>query len=483
MATLVCDVENVLRQPVKDGVVRISSAGVTYEGSHVVVPEFRESALVNGSVTFLNVSSGPLVVQVFWDLNRTATMRVVVPEVDRVSLGELLLARHDSEPVVVARVVDNARRASEAAAEALAAAARAGSGATSAAESATSAGFSATEASRVAQQVSASVSEAAASAAAAGRSAEDAAGSVTEASALVKRAEVAAGKAESEAAGAGVSATAAAGDAARAKASADSAAGVLATTVAEASDRLQAAVASDAGAAKQAATDASRSAGAAESSRLAAQTHAKEAEGFANAARIGIPDGSVEKTMLAPSLVAEIDSKGVLSPGSISRDLLDSGVVSELDSKASKADLDKLDQYVPSTDVDVQATGGKVVRRTPLGQVLLPDIIPAGLEAVSFKYFNQALGETLDALAKNVIAKAEAMVEASPDSVVRRTASGGVEVPTSTPEDNEAVSGYYLRRFVAENSSGGSAVWVGTRAQYDAIASKDPQGLYVITGA
>lgn len=111
MTNLVCDVQNVIGEPIKDGVVRLSSADIQYHGSKVILPDFHEAQLVNGSTTFTGVSPGRAVIQVFWDINRTATLRVTVPDKPSVALSELVLQRFDSEPLIVGQVASSAESA------------------------------------------------------------------------------------------------------------------------------------------------------------------------------------------------------------------------------------------------------------------------------------------------------------------------------------------------------------------------------------
>lgn len=111
MTNLVCDIENAIGVPIAQGVIRLSSANIQYHDSKVIVPEFYEAELVNGSATINGVSPGRVIVQVFWDVNREATLRVTVPDQASVTLSSLVLQRYDSEPLIVGEVASSAEAA------------------------------------------------------------------------------------------------------------------------------------------------------------------------------------------------------------------------------------------------------------------------------------------------------------------------------------------------------------------------------------
>lgn len=111
MTNLVCDIENVIGEPIKDGVIRLSSSNIQHHLSKVILPDFHEQELVNGSATVTGVTPGRTIIQVFWDINRTATLRVTVPDKPSVTLSSLVLQRYDSEPLIVGEVASSAEAA------------------------------------------------------------------------------------------------------------------------------------------------------------------------------------------------------------------------------------------------------------------------------------------------------------------------------------------------------------------------------------
>ena len=254
-----------------------------------MLPEYHEQELVAGSTTITGVTSGKVVVTLHWDINRTATFRVFVPDTTEVTLAELALQKYDSDPAVVSKVADAALRAEDAADRAEDVSDAFGSlegvedlvqaaegAATSATSSAAAASVSATSAND--SQVSA-----ASSATAAAQSAVNAADSERVAGEHK-------GATESAAAGAVLSADDAATSAVDAEASASAAASSAST----AGDHVAAA----SGHAQAAFEEAERS-----------SSEADRAEAAAQSATTGVEPDTVGRLHLTPDLRGEIDGK------------------------------------------------------------------------------------------------------------------------------------------------------------------------------
>lgn len=202
MTNVIVNTIDVLGQEIDEGVVRISAADAQYNGGSLMLPEYHEQGLVAGSTTITGVTSGKVIITIHWDINRTATFRVFVPDTAEITLAELALQKYDTDPAIVSQVADSALRAEGAADRAEGVAEDFGSleavadQVHIATDAASSASDSASAAASSASAAASSESNAADSAAAAGTSAVSAASS---ASAAADSASAAAGAANSAA--------------------------------------------------------------------------------------------------------------------------------------------------------------------------------------------------------------------------------------------------------------------------------------------
>ena len=229
MTNVIVNAIDVLGQEIDEGVVRISAADAQYNGGLLMLPEYHEQELVAGSTTITGVTSGKVVVTIYWDINRTATFRVYVPDTTEITLAELALQKYDSDPAVVSKVADAALRAEDAADRAEDVAEDFGSLEAvtglvqSATDAASSASGSASAASSSASAAATSESNAAGSASSAGTSASSAASSASAAAGSASTASGAAASAAGSESQAASSATAAASSASAAASSASTA--------------------------------------------------------------------------------------------------------------------------------------------------------------------------------------------------------------------------------------------------------------------
>lgn len=107
MTNLIVDAEQVLGEPIEDGVVRISSSDIQYSYGKMILPEYEDQELVDGRTVFENVSPGRTIIQFHWGLNRTATVRANIPRTDEITLADLVLQRYNAEPAVVGQVAQS----------------------------------------------------------------------------------------------------------------------------------------------------------------------------------------------------------------------------------------------------------------------------------------------------------------------------------------------------------------------------------------
>ena len=224
MTNVIVNTIDVLGQEIDEGVVRISAADAQYNGGSLMLPEYHEQGLVAGSTTITGVTSGKVIITIHWDINRTATFRVFVPDTAEITLAELALQKYDTDPAIVSQVADSALRAegaadraegvaedfgsleavadqvhiaTDAASSASGSASAAASSASAAASSESKAADSAAAAGTSAGSAASSASAAAGSASAAAGAADSAAGSESQAASSASDADSAATRAES----------------------------------------------------------------------------------------------------------------------------------------------------------------------------------------------------------------------------------------------------------------------------------------------
>ena len=118
------------------------------------------------------------------------------------------------------------------------------------------------------------------------------------------------------------------------------------------------------------------------------------------------------------------------------------------------------------------------MKRTPDGNIYLPTTPSGDVAATSKFYVDAEVGKkanTSHTHTKSQITDLETIsTTATVNHVVKRTTSGNITVPTTPNASTSATSKAYVDAHTP---------WSGTRTQYNAITTKDPNRLYIITGA
>lgn len=450
MTNVIVNAIDVLGQEIDEGVVRISAADAQYNGGSLMLPEYHEQELVAGSTTITGVTSGKVVVTLHWDINRTATFRVFVPDTTEITLAELALQKYDSDPAVVSKVADAAVRAEDAAdragdiaddfgsLEAVTDLVQTASDAASSASSSKSAAASSASAAATSESNAAgSASSAGASASSAASSASAAAGSASTASGAAASAAGSESQAASSATAAASSASAAASSASTAEDAAERAE-TGAATVGDAqailAARDQAVTAKDGAVTAQTAAEA-----AATSAASAAATEVNKLKAGAPAAfdtlleiANELGENETERAALANSIAGKADAEHTHSQSEVE------GLETEL---AGKADADHVHTSEDITDARTwtgRSTDSNAIVKTDAdGWFFVGNSPTHGSHPTNKSYVDGGLAGKANTSHTHTISQITDMLPLSTsttheNSIPYRTAGGAIAVPTAS---------------------------------------------------
>jgi hypothetical protein len=146
-----------------------------------------------------------------------------------------------------------------------------------------------------------------------------------------------------------------------------------------------------------------------------------------------------------------------------------------------KADTSHTHTKSNITDLETVSTGATanhIVKRNTDGNITVPATPAATTSATSKSYVDTEVGKkanTSHTHTKSNITDLETIsFTATVNHLVKRTTSGNITVPTTPNADTSAASKSYVDK---------TTPWSGTRTQYNAITTKDPNRLYIIKGA
>ena len=153
-------------------------------------------------------------------------------------------------------------------------------------------------------------------------------------------------------------------------------------------------------------------------------------------------------------------------------------VDTEVGKKANTSHTHTKSNITDLETVSTGATANHIVKRNTDGNITVPATPAATTSATSKSYVDTEVGKkanTSHTHTKSNITDLETIsTAATVNHVVKRTTSGNITVPTTPNASTSATSKQYVDNTVP---------WAGTRNQYIAITTKDPNRLYIITGA
>lgn len=339
MATIAGTLSTLTKNPSTVEEVWLQSTDVDARGNTVILPEVTKLLIEDGQVSFEAYpnTKGTLVV-VYGDTTPSNPIPIFIGENDTQALGDVIAAGRleiDSNPDEIQALLSEALAAVGAARN------QAEASAASAQESATSA-----------QESEASATASAESAANSDSSAQEAASSAKSAQGSAQEAATSAQASSDSAAASAQSAQSAAGSSTTAQDAAEAASTSAQNASLSESSALNAAEA------------AATSANAASESEGNALTYRDEARGYAEAANVGLIDGTVSEEKLDESLTAKVNGEHV-------HDIPDvTGLQGALDGKADSAHSHTLsDITTPSTSTVNSSAAGAIVTTDSAGKL------------------------------------------------------------------------------------------------------------------